>query len=558
MDTKGRRKILIAGAIGEDVHIAGVINFLRLAEKEGYKTVFLGPAVSIKTIIGAIIETDADLIGASYRLMPESGEFHLKQLKMGLEEAGLIRGDKKYVFGGTPPVARVADRMGFFEKVFDGSEPIEEVITYLRGRISPKKTDTYPSNLVKRVLWKKPVPLIRHHLGLPSIDETIEAAEKVSKAKVLDIISLAPDQDAQENFFHPERQDPGRRGAGGVPVRTPEDLERIYDASRCGNFPLMRCYQGTDDLVRMAEMLQRTIKNCFAAIPLFWFSELDGRGPLGLEEAIGEHQILMRWHGERGIPVEVNEPHHFELRESSDVTAVADMYLSAYNAKKMGVRHFICACMFDLPMGESFKMDLAKQLAKREIIKELEDNRFTVYTQTRTGLLRYPADLDAAKGRLATSIMMQMALKPEIAHVVSYIEADHAATANDIIESCKVARYVIENCIDGMPDFSIDPIVQQRKAELLGDAEVLLNAIRQISQKDIKDPLSDPETLGKAVRMGILDAPHLRGSDIAKGAMITKIIDGACYAVDPRTGKQISERERIKNVFKDFLKTNTF
>ncbi len=208
-------------------------------------------------------------------------------------------------------------------------------------------------------------------------------------------------------------------------------------------------------------------------------------------------------------------------------------------------------------MGESFKMDLAKQLAKKEIIKELSDDKFIIYTQTRTGLLRYPADLDAAKGRLATSIMMQMALQPEIIHVVSYIEASHAATANDIIESCKIARYVIQSCIEGMPDMSADPEVEKRKNELIKEAKVLLDAIRQIAPKKTEDPFTDPETLGKALRIGILDAPHLKGSNIAKGAMVTKIINGACYALDPLTRKPISERERINDIIKSFIKLNS-
>lgn len=553
MNRKRKRKTVIAGAIGEDVHVAGVISFLKLAEREGFRTIFLGPAVSTKTLVDAVIETDADIVGVSYRLMPESGKFHLEQLKMALEETGLLRKNKKYIFGGTPQVAKAARKIGIFEKIFDGTETIEDTTMYLRGRMTPKKATTYPDNLIDRILQKKPFPVIRHHLGLPSLEETIVAAKKVAKAKVLDIISLAPDQDAQENFFHRERQDQRRKGAGGVPVRTPEDLERIYAASRCGNFPLMRCYQGTSDLLKMAEMLLKTIKNCFAAIPLFWFSKLDKRGPLELEEAIREHQALMKWHGERGIPVEVNEAHHFELRESSDVITVADMYLAAYNAKRMGVRHFICTCMFDLPMGESFDMDLAKQLAKREIIKELVDVNFGIFTQTRTGLLRYPADLDAAKGRLAASIMMQMALKPEIVHVVSYVEADHAATARDIIESCKIARHVIRSCIEGMPDMSSDPPVQRRKTELIKEAKVLLNAIRQIASGGIKDPLSDPETLGKAVRTGLLDAPHLKGSNIAKGSMVTKIINGACYTIDPQTDEPILESERIKKIIERML-----
>ena len=47
------------------------------------------------------------------------------------------------------------------------------------------------------------------------------------------------------HFFHPERQDPRRTGAGGVPVRTPQDYVALCAASRRGNFPLLRTYSGT-------------------------------------------------------------------------------------------------------------------------------------------------------------------------------------------------------------------------------------------------------------------------------------------------------------------------
>ena len=41
------QKTVVAAALGECVHVAGVLNFLRLAEIAGWRTVFLGPAVSI-------------------------------------------------------------------------------------------------------------------------------------------------------------------------------------------------------------------------------------------------------------------------------------------------------------------------------------------------------------------------------------------------------------------------------------------------------------------------------------------------------------------------------
>ena len=55
---------------------------------------------------------------------------------------------------------------------------------------------------------------------------------------MLDVISLGIDQDAQENFFHPERQDPRRKGAGGVPVRSAKIIGRLYAGQPARKFPV--------------------------------------------------------------------------------------------------------------------------------------------------------------------------------------------------------------------------------------------------------------------------------------------------------------------------------
>ena len=201
---------------------------------------------------------------------------------------------------------------------------------------------------------------------------------------MLDVISLGIDQDAQENFYHPERQDPRRRGAGGVPVRNADDYRSLYAASRRGNFPLMRTYSGTDDFVRLAEMYVDTIDIAWAAVPLFWFNAMDGRGPHDLETSIRLHQELMAWYGARGIPVELNEPHHWGMRDAPDVVFVVAAYLSAYNARACGVQDYIAQFMFNSPPGLSDAMDLAKMLACLELIEPLVDETsFRVYRQTR-------------------------------------------------------------------------------------------------------------------------------------------------------------------------------
>jgi hypothetical protein len=52
----------------------------------------------------------------------------------------------------------------------------------------------------------------------------------------------------------------------------------------------------------------------------------------------------------------------------------------------------------------------------------------------------------------------------------------------------------------------------------------------------------------RAVKMGLLDAPHLRNNPIAKGQLRTKMIDGACVAVDPALGVPINENTRLRQL----------
>ncbi len=240
---------------------------------------------------------------------------------------------------------------------------------------------------------------------------------------MLDVISLGIDQDAQENFYHPERQDPRRRGAGGVPVRSPGDYRALYAASRRGNYPLMRTYSGTDDFIPLAEMYRDTINIAWCAIPLFWFNRMDGRGPWDLEGSIREHQAVMRWYGERGLPVELNEPHHWGMRDASDVTFVVSAYLSAYNARAIGVRDYIAQLMFNSPPGLSDVMDLAKMLACLEMAEGAGAATSGCGARCGSGLLSHPLDPEAARGHLAAPTYLQMALRPHIVHVVGHTEA---------------------------------------------------------------------------------------------------------------------------------------
>jgi methylmalonyl-CoA mutase cobalamin-binding subunit len=543
---KSKQKTVVAGALGECVHVAGVTNFLRLAESAGWRTVFLGPAVSVEQMVSAAQREEAELVGVSYRLTPETGERLLGEFAEAASE--LHQRGVRFAFGGTPPVAERVRGIGFFERLFDGSEPPEAALAYLKGQQPEASSEAdFPQSAVERIQWKSPYPILRHHFGLPTMEATIEGIKKIADAQALDVISLGIDQDAQENFYHPERQDPRRKGAGGVPVRSADDYRALYAASRRGNFPLLRTYSGTDDFIRLAEMYVETIRNAWCAIPLFWFNQMDGRGPWDLEGSIREHQQVMKWYGEHNIPVELNEPHHWGMRDAADVVFVASAYLSAYNARAFGVKDYIAQLMFNSPPGLSDAMDLAKMLAVTDLISSLERDNFRIWKQTRTGLLSYPLDPDLARGHLAASIYLQMALKPQIVHIVGHTEAHHAATADDIIEASKIARRAIENAIRGAPDMTADPAVTRRKKQLVKETNLLLEAIAALAGPDVEDPFTDAATLAGAVTCGLMDAPQLRNNKFGRGEVRTRIVNGANVAVDAK-GRVIQERKRLSKL----------
>ncbi len=523
--------------------MAGVLRFLTLAEEEGNETIFLGTAVSIDELITKVKKHNPDVIGVSYRLTAVSSVKLFEDLKNAVTESGLER--KRWVLGCTAPVKPIAEQINLFEEIFTGFSTDEDSISFLRGRTHMTPEEMNPQDLMTRMTIKSPIPIIRHHFGLPTIEETVDGVKRIAEASVLDVISIGPDQNAQESFFHPSEMNESLKGDGGVPIRKPKDLQRIFEASRRGNYPLLRCYSGTHDLLSWTHLLKDTINNAWCATPLLWYSELDGRSKRPLETAITENQENHRWHAKNDIPVEINESHHWSLRSAHDTIAVSMAYLSAYNAKKAGVRHYIAQYMLNTPLGTSPRMDLAKMLAKIELIESLHDHYFVSLRQVRPGLFSYPPDLDLGKGQLASSIYTGMMVKPHIVHVVGFCEADHAATADDIIESCKIVRRVIHDCLLGTLNPLDDKDVLTRKNELVKEAQLLIATIRSLGDKSSTDPLIEPVTYVRAVRKGVLDAPHLRNNPIAKGLLRTKMIDGACLAINPDTGNPINETTRL-------------
>ncbi len=540
-----KKKLFMAASLGNCVHVAGGVHFLNLAADEGYDTLFLGPAVTVEELMAQVRKHRPYLVSLGYRLTPENVLPLVRQIKLE-NEALTVK--PRWVFGGTKPVARLVEQENFFERVFDGSEEIDECIAFLRGVDQSQGEHGFGDTLIERITQKRPYPLLRHHFGLPDYQQTLAGVAQIAEAKILDVISLGPDQNTQQYFFQPEKRDPRMDGAGGVPVASFAEFQRLRQAADCGNRPLMRCYSGTADVFRFAEVLRDSIRNAWCAVPLCWYNELDGRGDRPLEESIPEAQKLMAWHGQQNIPVEVNEPHHWGLRDAHDVISVVMAYISGYNAKKMGVKDYIAQYMFNVPGSMAFAMDLAKVSAQISLVESLADESFHIWREVRAGLPFLSSDLDIAKGQLASSTYLAMAVRPHIIHVVGYSEAEHAATPAVVIESCKIVRGVIRSVLEGAVNSLADPAVVDRQQYLLAEAKELLQFITSHYNSCSEDPLADPWVLSDCICRGILDAPHILKNEKFRGLLETRMIDGCCVAWDRGRNRPLCERERLEQL----------
>lgn len=536
------KKIVLGAAVGQCVHIAGLSHFLRLCEEEGFYSINLGPAVSVSHLFEKIKEIQPTICAISFRLTPEDFLPILKEIEIKKKE---IPSSIKFFFGGTPPVAQLAFKSKLFDKVFNGTETIKEIKSVIKGKYREKVAKKFPQTLVERVENSSPFPIIRHHYGEPNLEATIKGAKRIAKSMCLDVLSLGPDQNAQEFFFTPELMNKSQDGAGGVPLRKKEDLKRIFDATRCGNYPLLRCYSGTNDLIKWAEMLIETINIAWGAVPLCWYSTLDGRSKKDIAEAIEEKQQAIKFYAEKGVPVEVNESHQWSLRDAHDSLAVAMAYISAYNAKKMGVKTFILQMMFNNPPSTSPNMDLAKMLAKLELVKKLEDSNFTVLREVRAGIASLPSDQFKAKGHLSASTVYSMMLKPHILHIVGFSEGYKLVSPKIVKESCEIGKGALNLAIKGEFELTKETAIISRKEHLVKEALFLIEAIKNLSKNE-RDPLISPLTLEKAIRLGILDTPHFVGLKGLKGKVVTANINGGWDAISLETNKVISEKERLK------------
>ena len=163
--SKQKKKLILTACIGQCVHVAGSYNFMQIAKQLGYKTIFLGPATPISVIMDTVKETKPEILGLSYRLTPKTVLPLLKEFFQYYNK--LNKKPDKLIFAGTPEVVETAKKVGNFDYYFIGGEPKYEIISILRNtRQSSKKFFKPPMELISRIEWKKPYPILRAHFGL--------------------------------------------------------------------------------------------------------------------------------------------------------------------------------------------------------------------------------------------------------------------------------------------------------------------------------------------------------------------------------------------------------
>jgi uncharacterized protein (TIGR01319 family) len=644
-DTLTKRRRVLAGSIGDCVHSLGVEGFAEWMEDrgEGFMAVKLGPAVPIEDVINKIRESRPEVVAISMRL----GDLHVDKLisefilkaaehRLLPRESGI-----RYAFGGLRPAANLVRAMtgqtvledkfsppegrhydldeiaenysdieafqGFFALVVDDFVTMEELEAFARGETVAEKEQQirWADTLLERVRQVRQLesrPIIRAHIGIAadSIEPTVEAVQKLADAECLEIVSLAPDQPAQEYLakFVRGEEDPDRylKGQGGVPIRSKEDLRRLKGATQRGNYPMTRIYSGTDELVELAQLFEGAFRMPFPAVPIFFYNELDGRGPISIRDGFDEHFEVMRWWAARDKAVEINDPHQWQLRNSTDDMLVTDHVIAGVMAFKMGIRHYVMQMMYDLPPGTSGLNDLAKFQAAYELIEPLTRHfDFYIIKETRGGLSDFPPNLDRAKGHLATSTYWQMYMEPDIVHVVSFSEAHHEAKAQDVIESCDIVKQVFEDFYkDDRPDVWADPRLISRKRRLklgamynilhlalLGGYEgpvtldnffqwavspedarkrdhprewdrnyetMLLSFVDEANYPTRQCGMISADTLDLALQVGLFQAPQITVLDKRYemvGKCRTKIVDGGCV-VDEFNGVKVQDEvERV-------------
>lgn len=597
-----------------DVHTMGMFTMANLLKDCGYHVFIANDAVSeavekiqkvnnYSLVKQWIVENGITRISFSYRLDPQEGCDYFMHLYSRLKTDNMMQAQggplKDFSFAGLPDTCDLVKAKTQGDVLlFPGNEsPKKSLMTYgvpeedLPDTLNPnnaydnmrwdfakkliesetykligpqdhygyascgESNDTYMARL-EYARQKHALPIIRTHSGPynPNREEALKEynswVKDLAQSKLLDILSIGSSQLTQSHFG--ENWD-GLANGGGVPVNSALEYQIIRDNAK----PMLaRTYSGTKDVPGLARLHEQSLNISWHALSFWWFDELDGRGHNTLLENLREHFEAIRYIVSTGKPVEPNVPHHFAFRGADDITYIISGYLAAKACKKLGVRHLILQNMLNTPKYTCGIQDLAKGRAMLRLVRELEDDTFSVSLQSRAGLDYFAPDLEYAKVQLAAVTCMMDDLEPgndnspEIVHVVNYCEAVRLATPPVIKESIKITlaalnEYREARKLGRIPNMSYDKETNERTEALYEEAR---DAIRLL--ENAIPYLYTPEGFHKVFVEGFLPVPYLMDQDrkFTKATKwMTAIKNGGIYVVDEE-GKIVDTIQRYKKI----------
>jgi hypothetical protein len=606
----------VLATLGDDPHTQGLFRVARLAQKSGLAAHVLPPGSPVEAIFERVHAADPEWLGFSYRLSPDVAVRQFRDCLHRLATAGLLRRadgtPRRVALAGLPESMRAVDTvraelpcdvwaMPQDRDLMRGCARVLEffgvpesrrsdVLAEIRPELFPPRfaeldelareiagTDDYrnepplpvPSDRARRSyverLREAALPLLRTHFGIPAatIAPTVEGIRALAEARVIDEVSLGS-SDLSQRYFGDPAAFAGRKNDGGVPYRTFDDLAELFEASRRGNFPGMKPYAHVVDLVPFVETCLRAgmLVGSHQAVPLFWFNELDGRGPTPVRESLREHIATVRALARHGIPVEMNDPNHFSSRWAHDTIVAVDYALITAVMLSQGVKDLVLQLQFNKPRETSDHGDLAKMLAGLDLADELAAGAgggARLWRETRTGIDSFDPDPDAARHQLARSTLLQMLVDPHAIHLVSYCEALHVAGVEDVIDGSRLVRRcvrVFRRHADDLRRLRRHPLVVERRAHLVAEAKTNLRHIAGLGGPpvDADAPLpalvprlADPDVLLRALETGTLAAPGIfhPGYPAARDIVTAPVAHGFIECLDPLTGAVRPEGERL-------------
>lgn len=568
------KRFFLGMTLGHDPHTVGIYKAGRIAKLGGIDFEVLSPDDTDEQKLQKIAECDPEYIGLSYRLSPVKAQRELDAFLKKMEGVGVLTSDgkkRKLCFAGLLPTLKVIHNLGYDEQYgiqlmgsyddlrkttentisffrFSSSEadrilniileeakiPRIEVLdqiakqvivngAYLSEPPLPIPSAAAQKSLTKRI-DESDIPIIRTHFGVPAdtITPTVEGIVKISNACVIDELSLGS-SDLSQRYFGDPKAFEGVKNDGGVPYKTKDDLIALRNATMGGNYPSIKPYCHVNNITEFIDTCLETgmLIGAHQAIPLFWFSELDGRGSMTVDEAIVEHKRAIAHLVKNSIPTEMNDPNQWSSRYTHDSVFVTDYALIASVMYAAGSPNIILQMQVNKPADTGDYADLAKMTAIRDLVEELrpEGNNSRIIIETRSGIEHFSTNLEHAKYQLARSVLLQMLLNPSILHLVSYCEADHAATPDDIIESSKILRRAVRLFKANEGDIrsaARHPFIKERHDELISEAHFLMDTIgtlgtngRFYNRKSAAGFLSDTRALSLAMRYRIMGAPGI-------------------------------------------------